>query len=443
MTAGRVRRVWMGCAILASLGCGDAPAPPGSAAPSSPTTADVASATWSEAEIALVASLGIGALRAPPPSASNRVADDARAAELGHRLFFDAGLSRDASVSCATCHVPERFFTDGRATSRGLADGTRNAPTLVGSAHAPWQFWDGRRDSLWAQALAPLEAAGEMGSTRIALVRHVAGVPELAGRYVRVFGAFPALEDASRFPERAGPFGDAAERDAWQRMAEVDRQAVDAAFANLGKAIEAYERLLQPAPSRFDRFAAALRERGAAGDDASLDDEEIAGLRLFLDAGRSLCLRCHNGPLLTNQVFHDIGTALGEGPLPDFGRFLGLQAVRMDPFNCLGPHSDADPRDCGELRFMDTRHAEAELGKFKTPTLRGLPRTAPYMHDGRFGTLAEVVEHYRRPPVGPDPLEITPLELSDEEARALVAFLESLDGGVAADAVWLAPPRRD
>jgi len=82
------------------------------------------------------------------------------------------------------------------------------------------------------------------------------------------------------------------------------------------------------------------------------------------------------------------------------------------------------------------------MGKFKTPTLRGLPRTAPYMHDGRFATLEEVIDHYRSPPIGPDRLEITPLEIDDAEARALVAFLRTLDGGVDADAVWLEPPGR-
>jgi cytochrome c peroxidase len=225
-------------------------------------------------------------------------------------------------------------------------------------------------------------------------------------------------------------------------MSAADRFAIDTAFANVGKAIEAYERLLDPAPSRFDRWVEGLRGGGTHAADARLDEEEIEGLRLFIDAGRSLCLRCHNGPLLTNHFFHDIGTARGDGRLPDFGRFLGLQAVLMDPFNCLGRYSDAAPRECSELRFIDKRHAEQEMGKFKTPTLRGLPRTAPYMHDGRFATLEEVIEHYRSPPVGPDPLEITPLELEDEEVGALVSFLQSLDGGVNADERWLRPPDR-
>lgn len=399
---------------------------------------------WSTGDVALIESLSLGALGPPPPSPSNRVADDPAAAELGHRLFFDPGLSRDGSISCASCHRPELLFTDGRATSLGLGQTQRNAPTLVASAHSAWQFWDGRRDSLWAQALAPIEAAVEMGSTRLAVVHRVAGDARLSAMYQEVFGSVPVLADAKRFPERAGPFGNREEQDAWYRMAPADRKAIDTAFANVGKAIEAYERLLVPGPSRFDRWVEGLRAGDATrlerDPGARLSELEIAGLRLFLDPARSLCLRCHSGPLLTNHVFHDVGTALGEERLPDFGRFLGLQAVLIDPFNCLGPYSDAPPDACRELRFIDKRHAEAEMGKFKTPTLRGLPRTAPYMHDGRFATLEEVVDHYRSPPVGPQRLEITPLDIDGDEAAALVAFLRSLDGGIAADPVWLRAP---
>ncbi|MDH4016913.1 MAG: cytochrome-c peroxidase, partial [Actinomycetota bacterium] len=394
-------------------GCGDSQ--PASEAPAAQEAASAAESTpWTEAEIALLESFSVRALPPPPPRPSNRVADDPVAAELGHHLFFDAGLSRDGSIACASCHISGLLFTDGRPTSRGLALTGRNAPTLVGASHSAWQFWDGRRDSLWAQALGPLETGAEMGTTRVAVVRHVAGDPRLSGLYERVFGAVPVLDDAARFPERGGPFGDRQEQDAWYRMSDEDKKAIDVAFANVGKAIAAYERLLQPGPSRFDRWVETLRIGGSPDANATLTDEEIRGLRLFIDPGRTLCLRCHNGPLLTNHVFHDVGTALGGGRLPDFGRFLGLQAVLIDPFNCLGPYSDARPNECTELRFIDKKHAEAEMGKFKTPTLRGLARTGPYMHDGRFVSLEEVVEHYRTPPVGPDnTIEITPIEIDD------------------------------
>jgi cytochrome c peroxidase len=431
----RTALAWLLCALCVAGGCDDpATGPP----PADPAQADARGADgWTGAERALLESLSLAALPPAPPAPSNRVADDPVAAELGHRLFFDPGLSRDGSVSCATCHEPERRFTDGRATSRGLADTARNSPTLVGAAWSPWQFWDGRRDSLWAQALAPLETRAEMGSTRVAVVRHVAQTPELSRLYARTFGE-PPLRDASRLPERAGPFGEADERDAWHRMPAPERDAVDRAFANVGKAIEAYERRLVPGPSRFDRYVETLRT-GAAPAPAILDEEELRGLRLFVDAGRTLCLRCHNGPLLTNQSFHHVGTAQGE-PVPDFGRFLGIQAVLVDPFNCLGSFSDARPEQCRELRFLNKAHVGGEQGKFKTPTLRGLPHTAPYLHDGRFATLEQVIEHYRDPPTNDPASEITPLEIDDAESRALVAFLASLDD-VAADERWARPPR--
>ncbi len=396
--------------------------------------------TWNAPELALLESLAIAALPPALRQPSNRVADDRNAAELGHRLFFDPFLSRNERVSCATCHVPELLFTDGRATSRGVADTSRNAPTLVGASHSPWMYWDGRRDSLWAQALAPLEASAEMGSTRVAVVRQVAGDPALLALYKRSFGDLPPFDAHARFPERAGPFGTPDEQAAWQQMAARDRLAVDEAFANIGKAIAAYERRLVPGASRFDRYVAQLRAGEPSAAAATLSDEEIRGLRLFIDVGRTLCLRCHNGPMLTNQSFHDVGTASGAGPLPDFGRFLGIQAVLIDPFNCLGSFSDAKPDQCRELRFLDKAHIGREIGKFKTPTLRGVARTAPYMHDGRFATLAEVIAHYRTPPASAGQVEITPLEINDEEGRELAAFLASLDGGVNLADRWLRAP---
>lgn len=386
----------------------------------------------------------LDALPTLPPDASNRVGDDPDAALLGQRLFYDPKLSSNGRVACSTCHDPKRYFTDARPVSQGVGPTNRNAPTVVAAAYAPWQFWDGRRDSLWAQALAPFESAAEMNVSRLEVVRHVARDPESAALYGRVFGAPPLPGDPGRFPRRASPFGDAATQDAWWRLAQSDRDAIDRAFANVGKAIEAYQRRLLPGPSRFDRYVRSLVDPGADAAATALSPAELAGLRLFMDPGRTQCLRCHNGPLFTNQAFHRIGTEWSADGNPEYGRFLGIQAALIDPFNCLGAFSDAKPEDCRELRFLNTDHVEAEMGKFKTPTLRGLGQTAPYMHDGRFATLAAVVEHYRNPPPQPaDALsahELVPLALEPDESASLVAFLESLDGAVAGEARWLGPP---
>jgi cytochrome c peroxidase len=122
---------------------------------------------WSEAELDTLRSLWIESLPAPPMDPSNAVADDGRAALMGNRLFFDTRASANGEVSCATCHDPNLEFTDGRPKGRGIGESKRNTRSLVGSAYSPWLYWDGRRDSLWSQALSPLEDPSEHGSNRM------------------------------------------------------------------------------------------------------------------------------------------------------------------------------------------------------------------------------------------------------------------------------------
>jgi cytochrome c peroxidase len=412
-----------------ALACSDG----GGAAP-----AREAAEGWDAAQIQRLRSLSLAALPALPPDPSNRVADDERAARLGQRLFFDPSLSANGAVSCATCHRPELHFCDGRPTSVGLGPGGRNAPSVVGAAYGPWQFWDGRRDSLWSQALAPIEVAAEMGNDRLQVVRLVTRDPRYRADYEALFGPAPDFDDAARFPARASPFADPEAKAAWDRLPEPARQQVNLAFANVGKAIAAYERRLVPGPARFDTYVEQLVAGDLAAASRTLDADEVAGLRLFLDDARTQCMRCHNGPLFTNQGFHDVGSSRS-GPVPDLGRFVGIQSLLLDPFNCLGPYSDAAPEQCDELRFLERRETAPLAGAFKTPTLRGVDQTGPYFHDGRLATLEAVVDHYRRPPADPGS-ELLPLELDDREAAQLVAFLRTLSGGVAADPDWLAPP---
>lgn len=382
---------------------------------------------WTSTELALLRSLSLSSLPDPPASPTNRVADDPRAAALGRRLFFDPGLSRDGSVSCASCHVPSLYFTDGRATSVGLGPSRRNAPTVVGSAYSPWQFWDGRRDSLWSQALAPLEASNEMGSSRLSVVRYVAQHEDYGEVFALLFGPAPRILERPDLARHASPFGDAAARAAWAALDASEREEIDSAFANVGKLIAAYERTLMPEPSRFDRYVESQLIGNVTSAAADLTSDEQAGLRLFIDGKKTQCLRCHNGPLFTNQSFHDIGTGrLGE--VPDLGRFLGLQSLRLDVFNCLGRHSDAGPEACAALRFLDRRHDVQRSGAFKTPSLRDVGRTGPYFHGGSHASLIDVIDFYRSPPTVP-PNELQPLRLDDTEARQLVAFLRSLSGG--------------
>ena len=158
--------------------------------------------TFGDAEQAILASLSLAALRDPPPDPSNRVADDPRAVALGRRLFFDPRLSGDGTRSCASCHEPARFFTDGRATGQGVEVLARNTPTLVGSAWQTWFYWDGRRDSLWSQAIVPIEAPKELAGTRVGAVRLLAGDAQYRKHYEALFGVLGDEADLAALPPR-------------------------------------------------------------------------------------------------------------------------------------------------------------------------------------------------------------------------------------------------
>lgn len=392
---------------------------------------------WTETEISVLRSLWIGSLPPLPPDPSNRVADDPRAVRLGHRLFFDTRLSVDGVVSCARCHVPARSFTDGEKVGLGVGTGGRNTITILGAAYSPWMFWDGRADSLWAQALGPMENPVEQAGTRTQYARLVATDRLYRRAYEALFGALPDLSDSKRFPPSAGPVPDVAARGKWDAMAAADRELVNRIFANIGKAIAAYERRIVPGPAPFDRYVAALLKGDRTGS-GHLSKEAVAGLALFI--GKGQCTQCHNGPLLTNFSFHNTGIPPVAGKPPDRGRLTGVKTALADPFNCLGRHSDAGKEACAELRFAKTEGADLD-GAMKTPTLRNVSKTGPYMHAGQFATLAAVLDHYNRAPAAATgKTELHPLRLSPAELRALEAFLRALDSPPAMAPELLRPP---
>lgn len=394
---------------------------------------------WTDAEVAAMSGLSLDGLSGLPDDSGNRVADDPRAARFGHALFFDARLSGTGTIACTTCHQPTRGFTDGLRKAQALGTTRRHTPSILGAAFSPWLYWDGRRDSLWAQALTPLEDADEHGGTRIAYARLIHDDPAYRPTYEALFGAMPDLSDRGRFPEAASPLGTADERRAWTAMPAADRQAVDRVFSNIGKAIAAYERRLVHGPSRFDRYVSAVLEDDPAAREIFSTDE-AQGLRLFL--GKARCTECHNGPLLTNNEFHNTGILAAEDELPDRGRIDGLTEARADPFNCRGEwNDDADPY-CGELNFA--REGVELIGAVRTPSLRNLDGTAPYMHKGQLASLEDVIEHYNEAPlamIGHNEAE-EPLSLSRREQRQLVAFLHTL-ASPPADPRWLDPPSEE
>ncbi len=394
-------------------------------------------AQWSATETSLLATLRLQALPPVRQDPGNRQSRQPEAAAFGAQLFFAPALSREGTLACASCHRPEWFFTDRRATAHGREVLTRNTPSLLGVAHEQWWYWDGRADSLWSQALQPLEAAAEMGNSRVAVVRTVLSHPQLGARYRQVFG--PAQVPLGGLPAQASPLGSAEEQTAWAQLDEHARHKVNRVFTNIGKALAAYESTLQPAQSRFDRYVDALMANKASDPDAQLTAQEQHGLRVFI-SGRSGCLSCHHGPRFTDRRFHNVGTGnLGQAD-EDIGRYAGRQRLEANPFNCrsryAGHGADAAQTDaginaCQHLTRMYRNEVDTLMrGAFRTPTLRNISETAPYMHDGRFATLDEVMQHYREPPDKTQHRhELEALRvLSDEDIAAINSFLQTLSG---------------
>ena len=388
--------------------------------------------TWSKKELSSIDSLWIGNLGKVPADPTNKYADDARAAALGHKLFFDARFSSNGKIACSTCHQPAKLFQDGLPRARGLGLGDRRTPSIVGAAYSPWQFWDGRKDSLWAQAVTPVEDSAEMGSDRTYMAHRIQ-------RYYRrdyetIFGPLPA--GLAQLPRHAGPVKRRAARAAWRSMTPAQRRAVSRVMANVGKALEAYERKLVPGAARFDRYAQAVLSGHQARADSILTQQEAEGLRLFMGAGN--CIECHNGPLFTNFSFENVGAPAVPGLPPDPGRSRGAKLVLKDEFNSAGPFSDARG---DSLKLRTLANGPSLLGAFKTPSLRNVARLAPYMHAGQLKTLKRVVAFYSRAPAAPlGRTLIAPLSLTAQQEAQLVAFLKTLNGPLASDPRWLRAP---
>ena len=211
------------------------------------STAASASRTWTPSELATLQSLSLRELEPLAADPSNRVSDDPRAAALGERLFFDPRLSADGRVACSQCHKPDRDFQDDLPLGRGVGTTSKRTMPIAATARSPFLFWDGRKDSMWSQALGPLESAVEHGGTG-ALYAHAVG-RHYRTDYEAVFGPLP---DLSMIPPSAGPVGDPGAVAAWAVLDETQRDAVTRIFANIGKAIAAYERRIDFGPPRFD-----------------------------------------------------------------------------------------------------------------------------------------------------------------------------------------------
>lgn len=314
---------------------------------------------------------------APPADPTNEYADVALAASLGKKLFADAALSPSGTVACATCHVANKGYTDGLPQAVGVAKGDRNSPSITLAAHARWQFWDGRADTLWMQALGPFENAKELASSRLFVAHQVA--TRYAAEYNAVFSKYPLpdMSDGARFPASGKP-GETS----WQGMTAADQDAVTRVFVDTGKAIAAFERTLRVKPNALDRYA--------AGDTTALDATQKMGLSAFFKVG---CAQCHYGPRLTDDAFHVLRFPTGASSgVADRGRADGAAQLLASEFTAGKKWSDV-PASAKSLLGLDAM-PPSSVGAFKTPTLRGLPKSGPYGHGGSFATLSEVAKHY-------------------------------------------------
>lgn len=355
-----------------------------------------------------IAAIGLPATLDPSPG--NRYADDETAALLGFRLFFDSRFSANLEVRCESCHSTDYFFADRQATPiKGLGEGVRNSPTVLNAARYSAFMWDGRADSLWSQPLLAFENPTEMDFTRLELA-HQIGV--LYGKdYEEVFGPLPDLSDTTRFPARGAPG-----HDAFDALSEDDQMTINGIAANVGKALEAYMRKLPTGRSPVDEYL--------AGDEAALSARQVHGMYVF---ARSGCMDCHSGPLLTDNRFHNLGVPTAEGREPDRGNAEGVEILAESVFGKNGPFWD------GPEQAAPTE--EPVLGGFRTPSLRNLPNSAPYGHNGMFETLEAVIEFHLQGGgqagdnfVGTvDPL-LQPRELSTDDQAALIEFLQALEG---------------
>ena len=315
---------------------------------------------------------------------------------LGDKLFHDTRFSADGKVSCATCHAQDKGFTDNLPVSEGFnkLTGTRNAPTVLNSAYMTSLFWDGREPDLEGQSKQPPINPVE--------------------------GGLPNHEPILQIVRDDNDYAEA-----FNAVFSVD--ATEITMDHVAKAIASFERTVVAGNSAFDRYY-------YAGDHEALADDAGRGLDLFLGKGR--CVSCHRieqtQALFTDNRFHNIGVG--------FKQIRGKEAETAAQFQ-LAKQAGADidiavltQKNVSELgRFAVTDNI-TEVGAFKTPTLRNIDVTAPYMHDGSLATLEDVVDFYNNGGRDDesDPLSgflsggIRPLNLTDEEKQDLVAFMKAL-----------------
>ncbi len=365
VSASATRRAWRACAMLAFAAAGlAADAAPARDPPS--LSAD---------ERRQLAELGPWP-PAPRVDPSNRVSGKPLAIALGRQLFRDPRMSPVGYIGCVTCHQPDRAFTDRKARAHGLADLPRNTPALFNLGQQRWFGWAGASDSLWMASVRPILDPRELGGNPRLVVQLFEREPELAACYRQVFHAAPGAA-----PQRT--------------------------VVNVGKAIAAYVETLVSGRTPFDDYREAV-QRGNREAERAYPDAAVRGLKLFI--GRAGCVACHNGPNFSDGDFHPGAPSAGDG-----GRVDDLRKLRASPLQLSGPHDDSLHRPARArvtaAAAVDQRH------RFRTPSLRNVATSGPYLHDGRAEALTEAIVH-----AAPVHGSVLPAA----EVQDLAAFLETL-----------------
>jgi len=340
---------------------------------------------------------------------SNRVSGSAAAIAFGQQLFFDPRLSGNGKVACATCHIPEKGWMDGRRLGMAMEEIDRNTPSVLNVRYHRWFGWDGANDNLWSQSVRPILDAKEMAASE----RHVGALirndTDLSCRYRSVYGSPPSLDD-------------------------------EALMIDLGKVLAAFQETLVTGRSPFDDFRDALA-KSAWKAAAAYPESARRGAQIFV--GKGNCSLCHFGPGFTHEEFHEIGIPIvrKSGGI-DWGRYQGIKMLRASRFNLLGEYNDDPGKSTAtSTHFVDL--APQTFEQFRVPGLRNVALTAPYMHNGHFATLRDVVKHYSEINVAllhqahvyagdvfaeavPTDNMLQPIKLSEQEINDVVAFLESL-----------------
>jgi cytochrome c peroxidase len=379
----------------------------------------------------------------PPEDPTNKYAGDPDAELLGHYVFYETAISGNGEVSCASCHDPEHGFSGPEPLAiEGILGEehptARHTPGLLNVAYNDWFFWDGRVDTLWGQAIGPMEHPVEMGGSRLQLAHYVYDTPQVKQAYEKIFGALPDPATLDPFPAQGRPVADPqtpeeqAHADAWMSMEPEDREAVTLITVNVMKAVAAFEMRLISVDSPFDQWVEQVRENPEDPEQwDAIDDDAREGFRLFMEVVG--CSECHNGPMLHDGKFYNLGLPERDGvDAMDVGRWNGLRQAKESPFRSSGKYSDA-PDGERAIVLDSLPQQEKNNGAFRTASLRNLMVTDPYMHGGHFDSLDDVLSFYNDQPdgfplVGGRTDELRELNLKEEHIAKIKAFLQSLQG---------------